>query len=119
MKILVSSWEAASAQNEAQNAAIIDADDPFSDLKESLQQLHDIDLEMVPEYVTPESLTDVDNEVIHNWLNHLVKPFGQLAKWFSVRLQTKWFWVRVKLQSLKHQISHQLRAMSSLTFRQL
>ena len=76
MKILLSSWEAVSAQTivncfrkagntpEAQNAAITDADDPFSDLKESLQQLHDIDPDMVPEGVTPESLIDVDNEVI-------------------------------------------------------
>ena len=59
MKILLSSWEALSAQTivncfrkagntpEAQNAAITDADDPFSDLKESLQQLHDIDLNML------------------------------------------------------------------------
>ena len=73
MKILISSWEAVSAQtivncirkagitSEAQNAAITDADDPFSDLKESLQQLHDIDPDMVSESVTPESLTDVDN----------------------------------------------------------
>ena len=76
MKILVSSWEAVSAQTivncfrktditlEAQNAAITDADDPFSNLKESLQQLHDIEPDMVPESVSPESLTDVDNEVI-------------------------------------------------------
>ena len=76
MKILVSSWEVVSAQTivncfrkvgityEAQNAAITDADDPFSNLKGSLQQLHDIDPDMVPESVTPESLTDVDNEVI-------------------------------------------------------
>ena len=76
MKTLVSSWEAVSAQtivncfskagitSEAQNAVITDADDPFSDLKESLQQLHDIDPDMVPESVTPESLIDVDNEVI-------------------------------------------------------
>ena len=75
MKILVSSWEALSAQtivncfrkagitSEAQNATVTDADDPFSDLKESLQQLHDIDPDMVPESVTPKSLTDVDNEV--------------------------------------------------------
>ena len=75
MKILVSSWEAVSAQTivncfrktditlEAQNAAITDADDPFSNLKESLQQLHDIDPDMVPEGVTPESLNHV-NEVI-------------------------------------------------------
>ena len=70
MKILVSSWEAVSAQtivncfrkagitSEAQNAAITDADDPFSDLKESLQQLHDIDPDMVPESVTLESLIE-------------------------------------------------------------
>ena len=76
MKILVSSWEAVSAQtivncfskagitSEAQNAATTDADDPFSDLKESLQQLHDIDPDMVSEGVTLESLIDVDNEVI-------------------------------------------------------
>ena len=76
MKILVSSWEAVSAQtivncfrkagitSEAQNAAITDADDPFSDLKESLQRLHDIYPDMVPESVTPESLIDVYNEVI-------------------------------------------------------
>ena len=54
MKILVSSWEAVSEQtivncfrkagitSEAQNAAITDADDLSSDLKGSLQQLHDI-----------------------------------------------------------------------------
>ena len=76
MKILVPSWEAVSTQTivncfrkagitpEAQNAAITDADNPFSYLKESLQQLHDIDPDMVPEGVTPESLIDVDNEVI-------------------------------------------------------
>ena len=76
MKILVSSWETVSTQtivncfrkagitSEAQNAAITDADDPFSDLKKSLQQLHDIDPDIVPESVTPESLIDVGNEVI-------------------------------------------------------
>ena len=76
MKILVSSWETVSAKTivncfrkagitpEAQNAPITDADNPFSDLKESLQQLHDIDLDMVPEGVTPESLIDDDNKVI-------------------------------------------------------
>ena len=31
-----------------------------------------------------------------NSLNH----FASLAKWLSVRLRTKWFWVRVQLQSL-------------------
>ena len=54
MKILVSSWE----------AAIADVDDLFSDLKESQQQLHDLDPDMVSEGVTPESLIDVDNEFI-------------------------------------------------------
>ena len=48
-------------------------------------------------------------------LNHLVS----VAKWLSVRLWTKWLWVRVQLQSLKIQISCLLRARSSLTFRQL
>ena len=76
MKISVSSWEAVSAQTtvncfrktgitpEAQNAAITDANNPFSDLKESLQQLYNIDPDMAPEGVTPESFIDVDNEVI-------------------------------------------------------
>ena len=76
MKILVSLWEAVLAQtiancfrkagvtSEAQNATIKAADDPFSDLKKSLLQLHEIDPDMVPESVTPESLIDVDNEVI-------------------------------------------------------
>ena len=49
---------------EAQNAAITDAGDPFSHLKESLHQLHDIESDMVPESVTPESLIDVDNKAI-------------------------------------------------------
>ena len=44
---------------------------------------------------------------------------ASLAKWLSVRLWTKWLWVRVQLQSLKLQISRLLRAKSSLTFRQL
>ena len=47
-------------------------------------------------------LTLVDNpkEPLHarnyTQLNHLVS----LAKWLSVRLRFKWFWVRVQLQSL-------------------
>ena len=44
---------------------------------------------------------------------------ASLAKWLCVCLRTKWLWVRVQLQSLKLQISHQLQARSSLTFRQL
>ena len=73
MKILVISWEAVSAQTiancfkkagitpEAQNAAITDADDPFFNHKESLQQLHDIDPDKVPEGVIPEILIHIDN----------------------------------------------------------
>ena len=48
-------------------------------------------------------------------LNYLVS----LAKWLSVRLLTKWLWVRVQLQSVKFQISRLLRARRSLTFRKL
>ena len=44
---------------------------------------------------------------------------ASLAKWLSVRLRNKWFWVRVQLQSLDLHISRLLRARSSLTFRQL
>ena len=41
-----------------------------------------------------------------NWTwtqNHLVhkQTLKHLAKWLSVRLQTKWFWVKVQLQLLK------------------
>ena len=73
MKILVLSWEAVSAQSivncfkkaritpEAQNAAITDADDPFFNHKESLQQLHDIDPDKVTEGVIPEILIHIDN----------------------------------------------------------
>ena len=73
MKILAPSWKAVSAQiivncfgkagitPEAQNAAITDADDPFFNHKESLQQLHDIDPDKVPEGVIPEILIHIDN----------------------------------------------------------
>ena len=44
---------------------------------------------------------------------------SSLAKWLSVRLRTKWFWVRVQLQSPNLQISRLLRARSSFTFTQL
>ena len=76
MKILVSSWEAVLTQTIVNcfrkasitfrdpNTAITDADDPFSNVKESLQQLHDTDPDMVREGVAPESFIDVDNEVI-------------------------------------------------------
>ena len=49
----------------------------------------------------------------------LFSYLDSLAKWLSVRLQTKWLWVRVPFQSLKLQISHLFRARSSLKFRQL
>ena len=41
-----------------------------------------------------------------------------LAKWLSVRLRTKWLWVRIPLLSLRLQTWRLLRATSSLTFRQ-
>ena len=76
IKILVSSWEAVSAQTtvncfwkagitaEVQNAAITEVDNPLSDVKKSLRQLHDIDTDMIPHGVTSESLNDVNNKVI-------------------------------------------------------
>ena len=56
--------------------------------------------------------------------NHLVRKgtlnhLANLADWWSVRLRTKSWWVRIPLLSLKLQISHLFRARSSLTFRQL
>ena len=59
-----------------------------------------------------------------NWTrtqNHLVRKrtLNHFAKWLSLCLLTKWFWVRVQLNSLKLQISRLLRVRSSLTFRQL
>ena len=63
MKILVSSWEAVLTQTIVNcfrkasitfrdpNTAITDADDLFSNVKESLQQLHDTDPDMVREGV--------------------------------------------------------------------
>ena len=60
--------------------------------------------------------TRTQNHLVHKQtLNH----FASLAKWLSVHLRTKWFWVQVQLQSLKIQILHLLSAKSSLTFRQL
>ena len=43
---------------------------------------------------------------------------ASLAKWLSVRLRTKWLWVRISLLSLKLQIWRLLRARSSLIFMQ-
>ena len=40
-------------------------------------------------------------QVFGTQLNHL----AGLAKWLSVRLRTKWFWVRIQLKSLNLQIS--------------
>ena len=43
------------------------------------------------------NLTWTQNQLVCKWtLNHLAK----LAKWLSVSLRTKWFWVRVQLQEL-------------------
>ena len=59
-----------------------------------------------------------------NWTrtqNHLVhkRTLNHLAKCLSVPLRTKWFWVRVQLQSLKLQILRLIQARRSLIFRQL
>ena len=68
-------------------------------------------------------LSDCKGTQTHNHLDrkrtlkHLAK-LASLAKSLSVRLRTKWLWVRVLLQSLKLQILRLFRARSSLTFRQ-
>ena len=54
-------------------------------------------------------------QVLRTHLNHL----ACFAKWLSVLLRTKWFWIRVQLQSLKLHILWLLRASSSLTYWQL
>ena len=46
------------------------------------------------------------------------QPLASLAKWLSIRLRTKWLWVRISLLSLKLQMWRLHRARSSLTFRQ-
>ena len=43
---------------------------------------------------------------------------ASLAKWLSIRLRTKWLWVRISLLSFELQMWRLLRARSSLTFRQ-
>ena len=69
------------------------------------------------------SLSDSNGIRTHNHLvckqtlNHLAK-LASLAKWLSIRLRTKWLWVRIPLLSLKLQIWRLLQAGSSLTFRQ-
>ena len=50
---IINCFRKAGITPEAQNTAIADADEPFSDLKESLQQLHNIDSDMVPEGLIP------------------------------------------------------------------
>ena len=63
--------------------------------------------------------TRTDNHlVLKQTLNHLTK-LANLAKWLSFHLRTKWLWVQVLLQSLKHQISQLFWARISLKFWQL
>ena len=59
------------------------------------------------------SLSDSDEIRTHN---HLVRKWTY--KLLSVRLRTKWLWVRISLLSRKFQIWHLVRARNSLTFRQ-
>ena len=44
-----------------------------------------------------ESTLYIHSEWITTQLNHVVR----LAKWLSVRLRTKWLWIREQLQSLR------------------
>ena len=56
-------------------------------------------------------LKDSNGIQTHNHLTH--------KRTLSVYLQTKWFWVRILLLSLKLQIWRLLRARRSLTFKQV
>ena len=52
------------------------------------------------------------------FVNEYSTSLASLARLFSVRLRTKWLWVRIPLLSLKLQIWRLFRARSFLTFRQ-
>ena len=54
-------------------------------------------------------------QVLKTQLTH----FNRFSKWLSVRLRSKWFWVRFQLKSLKLHITRLLWSRVSLTFRQL
>ena len=41
-------------------------------------------------------------------VKELLARSRSLAKWLSVRLRTKWFWVRVQLQSLMKMMNYLL-----------
>ena len=53
-----------------------------------------------------------------DWYLNLLQR-ASLTRWLSGRLQTKWLWVQIPLQSLKIQISRLFWARSPLIFRQL
>ena len=56
---------------------------------------------------------------IHLVCKQTINHFANPGKFVSFRLQIKWLWVRVMLQSLEYQICHLFRARSSFTFSQL
>ena len=72
----------------------------------------------------PNLLVFYDTQITCNWnqthnhlvrkrtLNHLAK-LASSAKWLSVRLRTKWLWLRFQLPSINLQISRLFQARSS------
>ena len=54
------------------------------------------------------SLSDIPSYFQYRLKRTQFNHLASLAKWLSVRLRTKWFWVRVQLQSLHLQISRLL-----------
>ena len=72
--------------------------------------------EQVSKYDDQKLLGQIQSEMSRT---HCMFLSCHIRVWLSVRLRTKWFWVRVHLQSLHLQISRLLRARSSFTFRQL
>ena len=76
VKILADSWEVVTKETiiscfrkagitpTVQQTAIVDSDDPFKDLQESLNDLRKADLSMVPDDVTTTALVSFDDDVI-------------------------------------------------------
>ena len=76
MKILADSWEVVTKETiincfrtagitpAVQQAAIADSNDPFKDLRESLNDLRKADLSMVSDDVTATALVSLDDDVV-------------------------------------------------------
>ena len=66
-----------------------------------------------------EQVWETNSRIGGAYYKSCLKLMASLANWMSVRLWTKWLWVRVPLQSLKLHVSWHFRARNSLTLRRL